>query len=186
MKRFLVPFLFLTNFALQAQEGLYVEAGFVDAFNSRTIYIDKEPVANYQAYGYRLGAFYSYPVKNVDVRLGAGLKQLFFSGRYQSDDFSGMAAKLTINLQGLYNFHSNWKAGLAIEMENNRDFNHFRSQTSDLFRYNVKAIINYAVSQNVFLSLDYSRAIHPYSDFYLLTNPTDQITIGVNYKLPWL
>ncbi len=176
----------ITGLSLHAQKGVYVDAGFVDAFNNRTIYIDNEAVTGYQSYGYRAGLFYNYPINKLDLRLGAGIKQLFFSGRYQSSDFSGNASKLTANLAGIYNINTLWKVGMALEMENNRDFNDFRAQTSDLFRYNARILVNYKISENIFLSLDYSKALSPYSDYYLFTNPTDQVAIGVNYKLPWL
>ncbi len=171
---------------LKAQKGLFAEAGFVDAFNSRTVQVDSEPIKNYQSYGYRAGLFLNYPVKKFDVRLGAGVKQLFFSGRYQTNNFTGNVSKFTANLSSLYRFGSSWKAGVAIDLENNRDFNEFRSKTSDLFRYNARVLVNYKISEQLFLNLDYCKALSPYEDYYLLTNPTDQITIGINYKLPWL
>lgn len=165
---------------------MYIDAAFVDAFNNRTIQVDSRPIEEYQAYGYKVGAFYNYPLKKVDLRLGAGYKQLFFSGRYQSTNLSGTGSKAVIHLHGLYAITDTWKGGIGIEMENNRDFDDFRTQTSDLFRYSLKAVVNYKLSDAFSITLDYHKLLNPYSDYYLLTNPSDQLNIGVNYKLPWL
>ena len=186
MKHGLVIFLFLSAFSINAQKGLFIEAGFVDAFNSRTIIVDGEPIANYQSYGYRAGAFYNYPIEKFDIRLGAGVKQLYFSGRHELLNFKGNTTKFTASLTGLYSWNEVLKTGIGLGMENNRDFSSYRAQTSDLFRYNAHILINYKVANSINLTLDYSRTILPYSDFYLLSNPIDQLTLGINYKLPWL
>lgn len=168
------------------QQGLFLGAGFVDAFNSRDIRIYKKEVSNLQTYGYRADVFYNYPISSFDIRLGAGFKQLFFSGVYDYKDFSGNTSKGTIFLMGLYSWNANWKSGLGISMENNRDLSDFRSQTIDLWRYNAQVEINYLLQPGLFLTLNYSKTLSPYVDFYLLSNPADQLSLGVIYKLPWL
>lgn len=168
------------------QQGLFLGAGFTDAFNSRDIMIYKKEIGNLQTYGYRADVFYNYPLSSFDIRLGAGFKQLFFSGTYDLQNFSGNTTKAGIFLKGFYTWGDNWKGGLGISMENNRDLKNFRSQTTDLWRYNAELEINYLLQPGLFLTLNYSKALSPYVDFYLLSNPADQLSLGVIYKLPWL
>ncbi len=176
----------IVSLSLKGQQGWYLGAGFIDAFNPSEIKVGTRPVHDLQTYGYRAEVIYSYPLKSFDIRFGAGYKQLFFSGNHNLTEFHGNTSKLRLLVGGLYNWSEQLKTGIGFSLENNRDFSGFRTQTTDLYRYNIYGEVNYLIYTDLFLTLNYSKALYPIVDFYTLSNPTDQLCIGIIYKLPWL
>lgn len=173
-----------------AQKGLYIGARFIEGFQSESLEINHSPVGAYRSFGYDIHAYYNFEIDNFDLRFGLGFKQLFFSGNYTGNYnvqyFEGTTYKGNINLGGYYNWNEHWKTGLGFTMENNRDTDDFRAQTSDMFRYNLDVEVAYAFSKSFFATLRYSIGLHPNADIYLLNNPSHQVSLGFDYKLPWL
>lgn len=171
--------------AMAGQKGVYLDLAYVQALNNRQLTIDTRPVSDYLSLGYRANIFYNYPISKVDLRIGGGFKQLYFSGTADNTDFTGVASKGSLFVGGLYRWNKKWKTGLLFRIENNRDLDDFRSQTSDLYRYNAEFEINYAIRKDLFLVFNYSKALGPYSIIYMLSNPSDQFNLGLAYNLPW-
>ncbi len=187
MHRFLFLFAFLvcTIKPVVAQSHFSVDAQYVQGFQSHTLELFYVPVDQYFASGLNGHLYYEYHFAKpaINLRLGLGGQMMYFNGESGGEEFSGNSAKFEILLQGLYRFNEKWKAGLGVNLENNRDGDQFRAKSTDNFRYNALLDVHYTVSQRFSLLLRYSYVIYPNVDAYLLYNPAQRLSFGINYQI---
>ena len=167
------------------QSRLLIGGGYFRGAQSRTLQVWKDEVTEYKANGYTATAEYRReftPIK-TSAYLELGAKWVFSEGRTEVDAFKNETTKLIIGLGGYYQLISKWSAGLGLQIENNRDFEVFRSQTSDLFRSNLIIRTEFEILPNTLITAAYLRVLSPNVDYYLLTNPSDQFSIGFKYRL---
>lgn len=187
MHRFLFLFtlLIFTIKPVEAQSHFSADVQYVQGFQSHTLELFYVPVDKYIAYGANGHLYYEYHFAKpaINLRLGLGGQMLYFNGESDGEKFSGNSAKFEILLQGLYRFNEKWKAGLGVNLENNRDNEDFRAKSTDNFRYNALFDVHYNLSQRFSLLLRYSHVIYPNVDAYLLNNAAQRLSFGVNYQI---
>ena len=166
-----------------AQSKFSADLYYLQGFQSHTLQIWKTPIENYKAPGWSGHLFYSYSFTKpkIDIRLGTGAQQFFFSGDAGQESFKGESWRLDIILQGLYNFGDSWSAGIGLNLENNHNFEDFRIKATDNFRYNFLVDIHYRINKRLGFLLRYYNIIYPDVDVYLLSNPAHKLGFGINY-----
>lgn len=187
MHRFLLLFAFLLGTAtpVVAQSHFSVDAQYIQGFQSHTLELWYVPVTKYVASGYNGHIYYEYHFDKpaINLRLGLGGQMMYFHGESDGEKFTGNSGKLELLLQGLYRFNEKWKAGLGVNLENNRDSDQFRAKSTDNFRYNALLDVHYNLTPQLSLLLRYSYVIYPNVDVYLLNNPANRIGFGINYQI---
>ena len=182
----LFVFVFFTA-TIQAQSGIELYGGFLGAQNFKETHIWKEEVDENFTSGFELSAAYTHAIrKNSPLILVGqmGLKQLYFSGHSRSSEYLGNTSKLWISAGGRYMIDSIFSLGIHVHAENNRDFEDFRTQTSDNLRYSGSIQGIYWIYRRLGITIAYNGAIYPIADHYLIFNPAHQFKLGLNYKLP--
>lgn len=174
-------------FSTEAKSQKYV--GFqlhtVYAFELEPLSIFNSQVKIDNSMGYQCLAFFSYRFKKqgLEPRFSAGLKYLQFEGEFDDQEIHGESYKLNLILGLDYRFYKNWILGLDFLTENNLDFELFRAANSDLLRYNLQGRISYKLSKKWMASLAYSKILYPRVNHFLIANPSNQIYMGLTYKL---
>jgi hypothetical protein len=112
-----------------------------------------------------------------------GYKSLFSNGSTSSSTFQTNTKKLVINVGSIYHFKKSISTGLFLGLENNLDFDDFRGQTSDLFRYSLQGEINYDLNNRWSTTLQFYTSITPNSHHYFLSNPQHQLLVGLKFRV---
>lgn len=168
-----------------AQSGLEVEAHFINGFYTTDVVNWDEDVEFDYAIGYSFDALYTYGFKDsrYSLRGGLGLKQISLAGTSGNTAFTSRSSRVVITAGARYRLASKWRIGLGLTAENNLDFEHFRTATADLFRYSVHLETLYRFHKRFSAVLRYNKAFYPLVDVYLISNPTDQVSVGVNFEI---
>lgn len=151
--------------------------------SSLTLFDDKFEL--HASYGYQFLIFYSHRFKKqkLEPKIGVGWKYLQFEGEFNEQAIFGNTYKLNIALGLEYRIYKNWLVALDFIIENNLDFELFRASNSDLLRYNVQPRVSYKLSKKWMASLGFSKVLYPRVDHFLIANPSNQIQLGLSYKL---
>jgi len=177
----------LTFFSLssQAQYRLSTELDYVLGFNSREIYLHHAHVDANLSHGYQLSIINSYQINesSFEPLVKIGMKYLSSSGEMDGLSYSTDTYKFTMGIGSRYYVSSKISIGALFGIENNLDFEHFRTQTSDLFRYSTQAEFQYQLDNHWAAAFTYDYAFYPTRDHYLFTNPQHQMKVGVIYRI---
>lgn len=112
---------------------------------------------------------------SIPLKLGA--KYLAVKG----DGFNAHTTRFHGAVGVNFEIFKKFNGEVLVGLENNRDFSEFRSQTTDLFRYQLEFAASYQLSPKFGFAVQYIAAIYPLSDVYLFFNPRRQLAIGFNY-----
>lgn len=169
----------------KAQDYFGFQLNSIYGYESDHLKLFNNEVELHTSYGYQFFAFYSHRCKkqNLEPKFALGWKYLQFEGEFDEQAIFGNTYKLSI-LTGLdYRFYKKWIVGADFIIENNLDFELFRAANSDLLRYNAQVIISYKLSKKWMASLGFSKVLYPRVNHFLIANPSNQLSLGLAYKL---
>ena len=179
----LITLLFSSN--LSAQYSLGLEANYVGGINNEDIYVHHTEVHQDWYNGYQLTLLNGYKFKEIPVSIitKVGYKSVFSMGYTPTSTFRTTTRKLVINVGSIYHLKKDFSFGLYLGLENNLDFEEFRAQTSDLFRYSLQGEVNYDLTDRWTTTLQLYTTITPTTHHYFLTNPQHQVLIGIKFRI---
>lgn len=187
MHRFLLllSLIFCMSKPVLGQSHFSTDVQYVQGFQGSQLELWNVPIYRYFASGFNGHLYYEYHFDKpaINVRLGLGGQMMYFNGESGGENFTGNSGKFELLLQGLYRFNEKWKAGLGLNLENNRDSDQFRAKSTDNFRYNALFDIHYNLTARLSVLMRYSYIIYPNVDAYLLYNPAHRIGFGINYQI---
>ena len=171
--------------SIQAQYSLLVDAGYIMGFNTKKIVVHHDEVHHNFAHGYQLNISNRYRLKesNLELTNKMGMKSIYSTGHTHDTDFDTETYKFVLTLGALYHINPTIAVGLSFGMENNLDFEYFRTQTSDLFRYSIQPEFEYAFSKRWSATFQYFATLTPLASHYLITNPQHQVQVGLRFKV---
>lgn len=178
----LLPFF---NFSVQAQYHLSTEVDYVFGVNSRDMSLHHARVNTNPSHGYQFMVINSYRIKesSFEPLIKLGYKYLNSSGSMEHLTYRSETYKLAIGLGTRYHISPQFSVGALLGIENNLDFENFRTQTSDLFRYSTQVEFQYVMTKHWATTFTYDYAFYPNRDHYLFTNPQHQIKVGIIYQI---
>ena len=170
---------------VNAQYHLAVEAQYVLGFNSKEINLHHQSASENLGHGYQFMITNSYhlPQSKFEPTFKIGTKYLYTSGQMDDLSYTTETYKFAMGLGTRYHIDSTFTVGAIFGLENNLDFDYFRTQTSDLFRYTAQGEIQYKIRPKWNAMLIYEYAFYPTSGHYLFTNPQHQIKVGFTYQI---
>lgn len=135
--------------------------------------------------GYQTGMNYTFLPKNTRVRYGiaVGYKQFRTQGNVGVTNYSSNTSKATLSLQATYLLSDRLELGLLGSTENNLDFERFFRYSTDLFRYNVGILTTYQVLKGLKVTFSTSSCIYPKRNIYVVSNPAQQISLGLSFNV---
>lgn len=168
--------LFVSETSAQVNFGL--DSKYIYGFPQRDFIFVNEHFDTKSAHGYGLNGLVYIKQKqwNYSIPLKVGGKFLETRG----DNFNAQTTRLHVSFGLQYEILEELKAECLFGLENNRDFEEFRSQTTDLFRYQLELGANYTFCPKLDLVIQYVYAVYPGAGVYLVFNPRHQIGIGAN------
>lgn len=103
----------------------------------------------------------------------------------ETEDFSFSGDVLKILFLGGAQFKLNQKHGMSLGLftENNSEFDDFKILNSDLLRYAWHLGYQYQLTQSIGLTAGITSALYPLNEVYLIENPSNFFSLGINYKL---
>lgn len=177
----------LVLFSSSAQSNIEIAASYVGGLGEDEILIWNSSINPEFSSGFDLRGIYTYKIKPAPIQAVAqlGYKQLNFSGSGSDDNssYKGVTKKLSFALGGRYLIDDRWVAGAYLDIENNLDFDDYRTQTTDLLRYAAIVEVIYRIKYDIGISVAYSRAFYPLQDHYLIFNPANQFRLGINWAI---
>lgn len=185
MKRKILVFILLViGIQLNAQSRFNLEGSSVFTNLSDDLVNWNQAIEHNKALGYQLVTTYSYKIKKLKLepRIGGGFKYLSIEGTSGSTDFSAETYRLILLVGADYYVNKRWRVGLDLTLENNRNFEDFRTRTNDLFRYNMPIKARYKIYKRLSVTAFYSLLLYPHVDRYLITNPEHQFGLGLHYN----
>jgi hypothetical protein len=182
---FTISLLTIFSFPIHAQYNLSIETNYVMGFNTHNIGLQHLEVSENLAHGYQLMTVNSLRFKKTEVEptIKIGMKYLRTSGSMVDLSYKTDTYKFAMAIGTRYHIDSTFTIGAFLGFENNLDFDYFRTQTSDLFRYSIQSEFQYKISRKWDAILIYDYAFLPTSDHYFFTNPQHQIKIGFIYRI---
>jgi hypothetical protein len=182
---FLLLLTILFSNLLIAQYTLGLESNYVGGINKESIYVHHTEVRQEWFNGYQITVNNGYRFKKtpLSIMTKIGYKSLFSKGYTSKSTFHTTTRKLVINAGALYHFKKAFSTGLYFGLENNLDFEDFRAQTTDLFRYSVQGEINYEITKRCTTTLQLYTTIGPNFHHYYLVNPQHQVLVGFKFKI---
>lgn len=180
----IISLIVLSSFA-RAQYQLSIEVDYVAGFNSEAIRLHHAKVKNTISNGYHLAIVQGIGFSNIkfEPTLKIGMKHLYTSSEVNEISFQASTYKLALAPGVRYKIDSIIRIGLFLGIENNLDFEEFRTKRSDLFRYTLHGDFQYALFRRFYLTVTYETVIFPIRDHYLFINPQHQIRLGVTYQI---
>lgn len=180
----LIACVMLHAVAGHGQSNISVRAGSVYAVNSVQAEINEEEV-RVTSRGFEGGVDGSYVFRNSPFSTGAGVavKQLYSDGSVGTMQFSGTTFRVLATLHGSYSLSDHWIIGAVFLVENNRDYKDMRILYSDKLRYNLGLHVGYELAKRLHARLRYTHSLYPNENVYLIHNPSDQLWLGLSYRL---
>lgn len=180
-----VGFILLSLNPLKGQHYFGFQLNSVYGFEQENLRLFSDEVELKSSFGYQLWAFYSHRFKKqgLEPKFAMGWKYLQFEREFNDQSVFGHTYKLNLVVGLDYRVYENWILGLDLITENNLDFELFRAANSDLFRYNLQTRISYKLSKKWTANLGFSKALYPRVDHFFVANPSNQINLGLTYKL---
>lgn len=168
-----------------AQYRLTLEADYVAGFNAEAIHIHHANIAPSISQGYHLAIVqgFGFSKKRFEPTFKAGMKYLYTSSELEEIPFQANSYKMALAPGVRYRIDSTMRLGLFLGIENNLDFDEFRTKVPDLFRYTLQADFHYVLFRRLGLGLTYETVLYPTSDHYLFINPRHQIRVGITYQI---
>ncbi len=176
---------FLLSIPLNAQSNVEIGVSYAGGFNQRDLVVWNSRISPVFFTGFDLRSAYTYRFQALPFQAVGqiGYKQLRFSADQNAEiHYSGNTQKLSLAFGGRY-LIKNWNIGAYLDIENNRDFDVFRTQTSDLLRYAGVLEVLLRIKYSLGIQFAYSRALYPLQDHYLMLNPKHQFRLGINWTL---
>lgn len=185
LKFWLITAFVLSNSLVMAQYSIGISSSYVMAFDQQQVYLQDQEVTQEFTQGYHISLRNAINLKDSDFQIffDGGLQQLSFSGSYKNIPYQGNNYKISLSLGTQYQIKPKLSAAINGELQNNLDFADFRTQTSDLFRYNLGFTGLYKVLPKSHITLNYSRAFTSLANHYLIFNPINQVRIGFMYTI---
>lgn len=186
-----LPFFLLLSLSMSMGSPIYsqhkveVATAGIGAIQQGNLSLWNKTVSPNPTFGFDIMAGYRYAFKNLpwSVGLTAGYKNLQLSGSVEGLTYQGQSSKVVTGLNFFYHPTERLRVSTGLGFENNRDFDEFRSQTTDNFRYSFSGEVLYRFWKNLGVFARYNQAISPLEDQYLLYNPAQQLALGLNYLL---
>lgn len=180
-----IAFFILSCSSMKGQNYIGLQMNSIYGYESDHLQLFDDDIELHASYGYQFAAFYSHRFKKqkLEPKIAIGWKFLQFEGEFNEQGIFGSTYKLSIALGLEYRIYKNWIVGLDFITENNLDFELFRAANSDLLRYNLQPRVSYKLSKKWMASLGFSKVIYPRVDHFLIANPSNQISLGLSYKL---
>lgn len=174
----------LSSFS-HAQYRLSIEADYVSGFNSKAVHIHHAKVEPSISHGYHAAVVqgFGFFKNKFEPTLKAGMKYLYTSSELEDIPFQAGSYKMALAPGVRYRIDSTMRVGLFLGIENNLDFDEFRTKVPDLFRYTIQADFQYMLFRRFGLGLTYETVLSPASDHYLFINPRHQIRVGIIYQI---
>ncbi|UTW66350.1 outer membrane beta-barrel protein [bacterium SCSIO 12643] len=181
----IISLLTLFSLSSQAQYHLSTELDYVFGFNARDISLHHAHVDANSSHGYQFLVINSYRIKesSFEPLIKIGFKYLHTSGEMTHLKYDSDTYKLVIGIGSRYYVSPKISVGVLLGIENNLDFDYFRTQTSDLFRYSTQAEFQYQLTKHWASTFTYDYTFYPTRDHYLFTNPQHQMRVGIIYKI---
>lgn len=186
LKNYLIlSVLMISTLVAKSQSQVSVDAFYLQGFQGRTLHLWGEAIENYKSPGFaaHLNYSYSFQKPKLDVQLGAGFQQFYFSGASGNETFEGQTSRVDILLKTMCRITPKWKTGVGFNIENNLQFDDFRAKATDLWRYSFLVDLSYNLTERFALTMRYYTVLSPNVDAFLVSNPAHKIGLGVNYKI---
>ena len=170
---------------VSAQSRFNIEANWITAPTDIELENWNQPAVHNTVNGFQGIVSYAYdiPKSKFEPRIGIGFKQLYTTGSSGNQSFNSTTSKLVIQTGTDYKVLKIWRVGLDLVIENNRDFEDFRTSTTDLLRYNLQFKTGYRIYKKLFVIAYYSKTLYPGVDLYFLTNPDHQFGVGLHLNI---
>ncbi len=170
---------------LSGQANFEVEAGILGAGNRQPLEIWEKQVETDVSLGMyaRLGYSYFLNPSKIQPVILVGYKFLHVEGRAENWWYSGISHRVSLDLGCRYWPLKDWGVGTLFHIENNLDFEEWRTSTNDLLRYAWSGCVLYRVSKDFKILTSYRSAVYPRFNQYFLYNPQHQVLLGLNYRL---
>ena len=179
----IVSILSISSWGVHAQLNVGVEVDYVYGFPQDEIHLMGNNYYQETVQGVLTRANVLYRLHETPVAFGikAGYKYLNVQGG--GEDLTFVSESYRLNLAAGLQFapSDNFELSLYAALENNLDFIDFRTQTNDLFRYQLEFSGQYALSRRIYLGIHYNLAVYPIQDFYIIYNPQHQLYVGLTY-----
>ncbi len=165
--------------------GLEIHTSYLMGLPQKEIDLNNSTYHNNLAHGLESRiCFNTWFIKSTYVISGSiGYKYLVQTGEGVNIKYSANSNRLVLGIAVRYSIRSSSYLSLGATIENNMDFEDFRSQTNDLFRYTIEGNFQGKLTGKLFYKLGYSAAIYPINQVYTIFNPQHQLNMGLAFKI---
>ena len=116
------------------------------------------------------------------VNLGIGVRVYQMNAKTDLTELSGQVVLPTLNIGFNYTLLTKHQIQFGINTTTNAAIQDFRSQMSDLFRYNFMIYYQYNFNDKFSGMIGYEGIIYPNQDIYVIENPRYLISTGIQYN----
>jgi len=184
LKNLTLILIFCTQALFAGNYDWLVSAQYTRGFDTRDISLWDAKVDTKGSNGALLSTSVQYEFyKNLNLYGGIGTRTYHIKRNAGEINFEGQVLKF-FAFSGLnYKLSPKHSIGTGIQIENNAESDHFRYLNSDLVRYSFQ--LNYQFQLNKFTAFTtgFTSAIYPLNGVYLIENPANYISTGLNFKL---
>ena len=175
----------LNGSTANAQYQLSLEGNATAGINQQPIHLQKNVIETRPFVGYELNLLHNFETrfKSFVPSVRTGFRFLQTTGTINDLEFSVQTYRIHLHLGGRYHFHERFSVGLFYGVENNLDFEDFRTQTPDLLRHSLLMDANYHFHDRWSAYLGYQRALSPSAVHYFITNPKHLFRVGISYQI---
>lgn len=180
----LLSFLFI-SIVSQAQYGLSVEGKYVISYSTSSFELQGNEVSTSPFHGAEANLVHRLSKSDFPVSLSAltGVRFLRGNGMLEDIPFTVVTYRLNLGLGAHYQLNEKWSFQAHYALENNLDFEKFRTQAADLFRHSILLGTNYQFHDRWGATLSYQRALAPTTQHYFITNPMHQFKAGIIFRI---
>jgi|TARA_B110000259_G_scaffold82717_1_gene96646 hypothetical protein len=153
-------------------------------FDIKPFFLNEYEISDVSTYGISGSANFFQPILSTDfaVNLGIGIRVYQMNAKTALTELSGQVVLPTLNVGFNYTLLTKHQIQFGINTTANADIKDFRSQMSDLFRYNFMIYYQYNFNDKFSGMIGYERIIYPNQDIYVIENPRYLISTGIQYN----
>lgn len=153
-------------------------------FDIKPFFLNEYKISNISTYGISGSANFFQPILSTDfaVNLGIGVRVYQMNAKTDLTELSGQVVLPTLNIGFNYTLLTKHQIQFGINTTTNAAIQDFRSQMSDLFRYNFMIYYQYNFNDKFSGMIGYEGIIYPNQDIYVIENPRYLISTGIQYN----
>lgn len=151
---------------------------------NKDLFIINQEIEAHNIFTTQINASYKFNLyKRIFAETGIGAQWYFTSGNIELSNFKATSLRLNVPFVVGYPISNKISIAGGAIVNNNRDFDDYGYRAKYKFRTSLMIKGYYKLQENLDLLLMFKQNVSNFPDFYLINQPSTDISAGISYKL---